>query len=273
MRRAECIFLSHGGGPMPLLEDASHEKMVSFFKKLSKGLGRPEAIVVISAHWEASVPTLIDSAHPGLLYDYFGFPKETYALSYPLKTALPLLERIKTLFLNQEVNFETSSDRGFDHGVFIPLMLMFQEGDIPVVQLSLLKSLNPTDHIELGKALEALMEEPILIIGSGFSFHNLRAFQMNEVATPDHMNDAFHDKLIQIMCSDIPESVRTEQLIHWDKMPHARYCHPREEHLLPLHVVYGILGEKAEVIFDDYIAGKRSVMFYWGCGNLSSNLY
>jgi aromatic ring-opening dioxygenase catalytic subunit (LigB family) len=154
-------------------------------------------------------------------------------------------------------------ERGFDHGLFIPLKLMYPEADIPSLQLSLLRGLNPAAHIALGKALSELMNENILVIGSGFSFHNLGAFMWEGTFHPDPANDAFQNWLIETCTGPLAQSDREQRLIEWQKAPSARYCHPREEHLLPVHVCTGMANKPASLIFDDLILGKRSVAFLW----------
>jgi aromatic ring-opening dioxygenase catalytic subunit (LigB family) len=132
------------------------------------------------------------------------------------------------------------------------------------LQLSLLRGLDPAAHIALGKALQPLMAENILVIGSGFSFHNMGAFSWQGENVPDPANDAFQDWLIEVVCTGSLSQVEREQrLIEWQKAPSARYCHPREEHLLPLHVCQGMADKPGLVIFNDYILGKRGVAFRW----------
>jgi aromatic ring-opening dioxygenase catalytic subunit (LigB family) len=125
------------------------------------------------------------------------------------------------------------------------------------------RGLDPTAHIALGKALHELMLENILVIGSGFSFHNMRAFSWQGIDRPDPANDLFQDWLIEVCTSPVSQSERERRLVEWEKAPSARYCHPREEHLLPLHVCLGLAGKPAQVIFDDPILGKRAVAFLW----------
>jgi aromatic ring-opening dioxygenase catalytic subunit (LigB family) len=158
---------------------------------------------------------------------------------------------------------QIDSRRGFDHGLFIPLKLMYPRADIPCLQLSLLRGLNPGAHIALGKALRALKNENILVIGSGFSFHNMQAFSWEGVGASDPANDAFQEWLIEVCTGAMPQAEREGRLVEWEQAPSARYCHPREEHLLPLHVCLGIADKQAKLIFDDQILGKRSVAFLW----------
>jgi aromatic ring-opening dioxygenase catalytic subunit (LigB family) len=153
--------------------------------------------------------------------------------------------------------------RGFDHGLFIPLKLMYPEANIPALQLSLVQGLNPAAHIAIGKALRELMNENILVIGSGFSFHNTTGFFGQRMGAPDPANDAFQDWLIETCTATMAQTEREQRLIEWEKAPAARYCHPREEHLMPLHVCLGVADKPARVVFDDQILGKRGVAFVW----------
>ncbi len=141
--------------------------------------------------------------------------------------------------------------------------MMYPAADVPAIQLSLVQGLDPDMHIRLGKALQPLLEENILIIGSGFSFHNLRAFSWDGSQEADERNDTFQEWLIEICTSASDEEVRTRNLCEWEAAPHARYCHPREEHLLPLHVCCGLTQSQGKLIFDDMIMGKRAVAFLW----------
>jgi 4,5-DOPA dioxygenase extradiol len=141
---------------------------------------------------------------------------------------------------------------------------MYPRADIPSIQLSLLRGLDPAAHIALGRALRVLLGENLLVIGSGFSFHNLNAFFSQTQGAPDAANDAFQDWLIETCTGTLSQTERERRLIEWEQAPSARYCHPREEHLLPLHVCLGMMGRTATVAFDDRILGKRAVAFLWG---------
>lgn len=261
--RAKIVYFSHGGGPLPILGDTSHEAMVDFMRQLPSQLETPDAIIVISAHWEESEATLLGASAPSMLYDYFGFPEEAYKLTYSAPGNPDLANRIAGLLKNNEIPAHIDAQRGFDHGLFIPLKLMYPEADIPSIQLSLLRGLAPAAHIALGKALRELLKENILVIGSGFSFHNMGAFSWQGKNEPDPANDAFQDWLIEVITGPIPQSEREQRLIDWETAPSARYCHPREEHLLPLHVCLGMADKPAKVVFDDHILGKRAVAFLW----------
>ncbi len=260
---AKILYFSHGGGPLPILGDPGHASMVAFMRALPSTLARPEAIIVVSAHWESREATLTGGATPPLLYDYYGFPEEAYQLQYPAPGAPKLAEEIAEMLHGAGIGARVDPHRGFDHGMFIPLKLMYPEADIPTLQLSILHSLDPAAHLKLGAALRPLLERNALVIGSGFSFHNLRAFEWDGVPRPDARNDAFQDWLIATCAREMPQEVREAALTRWEEAPGARYCHPREDHLLPLHVCVGLAGTKAHVIFDDAILGKRALAFMW----------
>jgi aromatic ring-opening dioxygenase catalytic subunit (LigB family) len=174
-----------------------------------------------------------------------------------------LADRIANLLSVNHIPSRIDPVRGFDHGAFIPLKLMYPQADIPTLQLSLLRGLDPARHIALGKSLRSLLNENILVIGSGFSFHNQNAFFSQRVGALDPANDDFQNWLIETCTGELNQSNREQRLIDWEKAPSARYCHPREEHLLPLHVCLGMAGGAAELVFDDLILGKRSVGFLW----------
>ena len=261
--QAQIVYFSHGGGPLPILGDASHKSMVNFMRQLPSRLRKPDAILVISAHWEESAATLLDAPTPAMFYDYYGFPDEAYEITYPAPGSPELANRIAGLLLKNNISARLDPRRGFDHGLFIPLKLMYPQADIPSLQLSLLRGLDPTAHIALGKALRELMVENILVIGSGFSFHNMSSFSWQGINAPDPANDAFQNWLIEVCTGPISQSEREQLLIEWQKAPSARYCHPREEHLLPLHVCLGMADKPALTIFDDYILGKRGIAFLW----------
>jgi 4,5-DOPA dioxygenase extradiol len=262
-RGAQTLFFSHGGGPLPLLGDPGHQAMVGFMTRLPAQLTRPAVIIVVSAHWEERTATLLGAPSPPMFYDYYGFPKEAYDVTYPAPGHPALADRIASLLVKNKIPAQIDTGRGFDHGLFIPLKLMYPRADIPAIQLSLLRGLDPAAHIALGRALSELLSENILIIGSGFSFHNLNAFGVQTAGASDPANEAFQDWLIETCTGPLSQSQREQRLIEWERAPSARYCHPREEHLLPLHVCLGMAGKPAAVIFDDQIMGKRGVAFLW----------
>ncbi len=263
-RLAPVLYIPHGGGPLPLFAHAGHEALVRFLRAIPAELGTPEAILLISAHWEAAVPMVTGGAQPSLLVDYYNFPTEAYQIEYPAPGHPQLAGKIQQLLADSGIMAKTDTRRGFDHGLFVPLKLMYPEAAIPCVQLSLVQGLDPEEHIRIGKALAGLRAENILTIGSGFSFHNMQAFSFGDSTAPDGKNDSF-DMWLRNTCTDpnLTPAERTRRLTDWEQAPHARYCHPREEHLLPLHVCYGMAETAAQVVFNDFILGKRAAALLW----------
>lgn len=259
----QVVYFSHGGGPMPLLNDPGHAAMIRFMKDLPHRLKNPDAVIVLSAHWEERVPTVLGAPYPPMFYDYYGFPPQTYEVKYPAPGSPELADKIVSMLEGKGLHAAKDSARGFDHGHFIPMMLMYPAANIPTLQLSLVRGLDAETHLELGKALRTLRAENILFIGSGFSFHNMNGFDWHDINRADPKNEAFQDWLIERV-ADKPDVEKTwDSLLHWEEAPNARYCHPREEHLLPLHVCMALGNIPAQVIFDDKILGKRCLGFLW----------
>lgn len=260
------LYIPHGGGPLPILGDKGHEKMVSFLNEIANELGEPSAILVISAHWEEEQATITSNSHPKIIYDYYGFSPEAYKIQYAATGNPKLANEIHAQLKENGILARPDEQRGFDHGLFVPLKLMYPKAQIPCVQLSLLKSLDPKEHINLGKAIASLREKNILIIGSGMSFHNLKTFFSNNIDSSKE-NEEFDHWLIKTCINpEILSEEREQRLIEWEKAPFARFCHPREEHLLPLHVCYGIacIGTPlAKVVFNDMVMGKKVTSFLW----------
>ncbi len=263
--RQPALFISHGGGPCfwmtfppPFGADA-FEPLRAYFTGLIASLpARPKAILVITAHWEAAKFTLSSNPSPGMLYDYYGFPEHTYHLRYPAPGAADVAARAGELLSAAGIAHQFDPSRGYDHGVFVPMLIIDAEAKIPVLQVSLNASLDAAAHIAFGAALAPLRDEGVLILGSGNSYHNLRDFfRGGENAA----SKAFDDWLNTAMTRDA--DARTRALIDWQSAPFARACHPREEHLLPLMVVAGAAGkdparlDHADCFAGLYISGFR----------------
>jgi len=259
----QIIYFSHGGGPLPILNDPTHLKMIQFMQGLPAIIQKPDLIVVLSAHWEENTITIQSSSQPAMVYDYYGFPEAAYTIEYPCMGSKDLALIIAALLRIAGIDYRMDDQRPYDHGTYIPLKMMYPQADIPVIQISLHHNLDPRTHLNLGQALRPLLEDNVLIIGSGFSFHNMQAFDFFGRNEEDSRNYAFQDSLIRICCQEDDASKRMQQLTEWENLPYARYCHPREEHFLPLHVCVGASSAKAQLVFDDYILGKRSVAFLW----------
>lgn len=245
--------------------EPSHDAMVDYLRSVEADIGTPKAIVVVSAHWECPEPAITAAPSPGLYFDYYGFPPETYELEYAAPGSPELANTLADLLRAEGFAPTLDTERDFDHGMFIPLMLMYPNAGIPVVQLSLLDSLDPGRHIDMGAAIASIVDDDVLILGSGLSFHNMNAFGPGVVTTDsDPDNEAFDAWLAQA-CTDqsIDEAARRQRLVGWDQAPAARYNHPREEHLLPLHVCYGAGGGAATRTFDDKALDKHVGAYLW----------
>ncbi|MGE0797359.1 MAG: class III extradiol ring-cleavage dioxygenase [Lautropia sp.] len=252
--RQPAIFLPHGGGPCFFMDwppgRNPWERMGTFLRGLMATLpARPRAILVVSAHWEAAAFTVNSGAAPGLLYDYYGFPEHTYRLSYPAPGAPELAAKVAAMLAAAGLPAAQDADRGYDHGVFVPFLLIDPEATIPVLQLSLQRGLDPARHLAVGRALAPLRDDGVLIVGSGMSYHNLRGFGPAFAAA----SQAFDRWLSDAVCAP-GAAERDAALAAWGSAPQAHVCHPREEHLLPLMVTAGAAGaDRGRKIFEDRI--------------------
>jgi 4,5-DOPA dioxygenase extradiol len=258
------LYFPHGGGPLPLLGDIGHKNMVDFLKAITQTFIEPSAILVISAHWEEKKATITSGQTPSLIYDYYGFPEESYHIKYPAPGDPALARNVFRLLQEAEIEAHLDDHRGFDHGLFVPLKIMYPAAQIPCIQLSLISGLDPGAHIRLGRALSELRKQNLLIIGSGFSFHNMQAFFSSSRDMPDSKNGTFQQWLLDT-CTEknLSREERENRLIEWESAPFARYCHPREEHLMPLHVCCGLTGSSAKLVFDGEVLGKRAIALLW----------
>lgn len=234
--RMPAMYLPHGGGPSFFMTGERkrlYQPTEDFLRSIRTMLrATPTAILIATAHWETAVPSFTGGRQPDLIYDYYGFPPETYDLQYRAPGDPELAERAAALIRKAGHPAAVDPHYGWDHGVFIPLKVMFPDADIPVVAMSLHASLDPALHCELGAALRSLRDEGVLIVGAGMSYHNLRDFA---AAAP--ASYAFHDWLDGALSGDWAE--RTQRLAQWSSAPGGRASHPREEHLLPLMVASG----------------------------------
>jgi aromatic ring-opening dioxygenase catalytic subunit (LigB family) len=214
---------------------------------MPRQIGRtPKAVLIITAHWEERAFTLGSSPAPGMVYDYGGFPAHTYSVVYPAPGAPELATRVQGLLQEAGLPVALDSERGYDHGTFVPLAVMYPDAQVPVLQMSLRAGLDPAEHIALGRALAPLRDEDVLIVGSGLSYHNLRNFGAGGRAP----SKAFDVWLQDVMAA--APAVRAEALVNWESAPAARICHPREEHLLPLMVAVGAAyDDAAECVYHD----------------------
>lgn len=262
--RFPTMFVTHGGGPCFFMEwepadawDGLRAALESVPMLLP---GTPKAIVVITAHWEDRPVAVEAGERPELIYDYHGFPPHTYELTYPAPGDPELGARVRDLLTGSGIAAQLT-ERGWDHGVFVPLKVAFPGADVPVVAISLQAGLDPDTHLRMGAALAPLRDEGVLILGSGSSFHNLRAVGSRGVAASIEFQDWLHHALTP------SGEHRAEALRQWAYAPSGRMAHPREEHLLPVHVVVGAAAhERGREFFDAPVLGNATSCWIFGGG-------
>ena len=247
--RLPAIYVNHGGGPMPLI--GQQPSVARFLSSYAATLpSTPAAVLVATAHWEEAVTTVSGAASHRLLFDYGGFPPETYAYTYPAPGSPAIAKRVCQLLSAARLPNAIDERRGWDHGVFVPMMLMFPSGSVPIVQLSLTSSQDAATHLAVGAALRPLRDEGVLIVGSGVSFHNFSHFFASDRAKRDAgvaHSRAFDAWLTATMTDPaLSHADRIARLAQWDHLaPSAREAHPpgAAEHLLPALVVAGAAGD------------------------------
>lgn len=263
--RLPTLFIPHGGGPCfsmdpPPQHPHMWDGLAAFLRGIDAALAvRPKAVLVVSGHWEAPVPTLNTAERPALLFDYYGFPEHTYRLKYPVAGAPHVAPRVRELL--SDAGFQSAEDakRGLDHGVFVPFMLIYPRADVPILQLSLLNSLDPEVHLRMGQGLAPLREQGVLIVGSGMSYHNLAAMFSGGGAEASVAFDTWLNDAIKY------PATRSEKLTVWRNAPGGRESHPREEHLIPLMVAAGAAdGDTGVRTFSESLAGKAVSGFQFG---------
>jgi aromatic ring-opening dioxygenase catalytic subunit (LigB family) len=254
--RMPVLYLPHGGGPWPFADlgfssPSETEALTAYLQSVAT-LAKPRGLLVISAHWEAPTPTVMTGERPPLFFDYYGFPPETYRLTWPAPGDPRLAARTRELLGKGGCSSADDAERGFDHGTFVPLKVAYPAADIPTVQLSLKSGLDPAEHLAIGRALAPLRDEGVLIVGSGMSYHNMRGFGGGGLAA----SQAFDAWLRETTVLD-PE-MRDRRLASWAEAPSARQAHPREEHLMPLMVVAGAAkADRGRIAFEGSFAGVR----------------
>jgi len=251
--RQPTLFIPHGGGPCFFMDDPQGlwTELEGFLQLLPNSMPEPpKEILLVSGHWETDGFAFTASAQPPLIYDYNGFPPHTYALRYDAPGAPALAARASALLKEAGLKATLDPARGLDHGVFIPLKVAWPDADVPVVEMSVDQSLNPALHLAAGRALMPLRDEGVLIIGSGMSFHNMRAYRDPAAMGPSAQFDDWLDEVVTA-----PPPARDSALAEWDSAPMARFSHPREEHLIPLMVAAGASEEPGDRIFNGGVLG------------------
>ena len=235
-----ALFVSHGA-PTLAVDDGPDAR---FLRALGKALGKPAAVVVISAHWEEDRPTVGAAPWPETMYDFTGFDRRLYDLWYPAAGAAPLAQEIENLLTEAGEVCGVDGRRGLDHGAWVPLSLMFPNANVPVAQLSLVDDLSPARHYRIGAALRPLRERGVLILGSGGAAHNL-AEASPEGGEPPEWAQEFTGWLAHMADKrDVATLLRYRELA-----PYARLAHPRDEHLMPLFVALGAGAQGAQKVW------------------------
>jgi aromatic ring-opening dioxygenase catalytic subunit (LigB family) len=218
---------------------AQMAQTVRVFGQLPQSLpATPKAVLVVTAHWESGEFSVSSAEQPPMLYDYSGFPAHTYQIKYPAAGSPALAARVRELLTQAGIQSSADAQRGFDHGTFIPMGLIYPDAQIPVVMLSIKAGYDPLAHIRAGQALQALRDEGVLIIGSGLSYHNMRGFGRSESRAVSEVFEGYLNDAV----SDPDAQRRIDKLLHWESAPGARAAHPHEDHLIPLMVVAGAAG-------------------------------
>ena len=227
------VFVSHGA-PDALLKAP---ESVACWRGIGQSMPRPKAILVVSAHWETSLPRVSLAAWPETIYDFSGFARSLYSLNYPAPGAPVLAGRVAELFLQAGLRLETQASRGLDHGAWVPLLAMFSEADIPVTQLSVQAAGDAASHLLMGSALRSLQEEGVLILASGAITHNFSWLNWNAApgTPPLAKAKSFSDWIgAQIEKNDL------SALQNFRQAPYGDEANPSDEHISPLFVALGV---------------------------------
>lgn len=270
MNRMPSIFIPHGGGPCFFMDwdpPQTWEKQRQFLENISSSLPEhPKSLLVISGHWEEDQFTVQRNSAPDLLFDYGGFPPHTYELTWPAPGNPALSKRVHDLLVDAGFPTDYDDTRGYDHGVFIPLKIAFPDADIPCVQLSLRSDLDPDAHLAVGRALAPLRDEGVLIIGSGNTYHNMQVMMraMRGGDTGKLQGLEFDRWLTGAVTQNDPVE-RDQMLANWSEAPKARDANPREEHLIPLHVIAGAANSDLGIkTLEDHVMGVVESAFTFG---------
>jgi 4,5-DOPA dioxygenase extradiol len=259
--RQPAIFVTHGS-PTLLLDDCPAR---DFLSGLGGTLGRPQAIVCVSAHWETDAPRVLAADRPETIHDFRGFPQELYEMTYPAPGDPGLAERTAALISEAGMPARTDTGWGFDHGCWMPLRLMYPDADLPVIQVSIQPDAGPAHHFRIGEALAPLREEGILVMGSGSATHNLAGFFGRERpaldAAPETYAQVFDDWLHETV-----EDGAIDQLLNYRALaPEAFRNHPTEDHFLPIFAAAGAgHGRAGRTLHRSFTFGMLSMAaFAW----------
>ncbi|MGZ7118780.1 MAG: DODA-type extradiol aromatic ring-opening family dioxygenase [Methanobacterium sp.] len=250
------LFISHGAPTLPL-EDIPAR---NFLKELGSQFNKVKAVLCISAHWATSAPTVNAVQRPNTIHDFYGFPEELYQIEYPASGNLQLAEKVANLIKSKDIPCNIDDQRGLDHGAWVPLMLMYPDADIPVVQLSIQTHLDPSPHLKVGRALNNLRNENILILGSGGAVHPLGYVGFRFRGATDNWAIEFDNWL-----TDAVKNGNEHLLTNYRQLaPYPERAHPYPDHYMPLVAAFGAAGEgaKGEVIHHSWYMGDLGLAAY-----------
>ncbi|KAK9768250.1 hypothetical protein K7432_001272 [Basidiobolus ranarum] len=240
-KRLPVVYISHGG-PNLVFEDTKPSRdLEKLGTKLSKL--QPKAVVIFSAHWETyNHISVQNSPINSLVYDFYGFPKHYYQVTYDSKGDSKISQRVEELLKKGGIEVTEEKKRGLDHGVWVPFTKMFPNPTFPIIQVSLKAKGSMEEHVKVGQALASLRDEGVLLIGSGSAVHNLRDLGRYIGSNSPHFVVQF-DKDLEDMCCNLQGAKREKALCSLNIHPILRDAHPSIEHLIPIHVVAGAAGE------------------------------
>jgi 4,5-DOPA dioxygenase extradiol len=250
------LFVSHGAPTLALERNETTE----FLRRLGAELGRPRAVLCVSAHWTTPVPMVSAAKQPETIHDFGGFPEALYQMRYKAPGAPELASRVAVLLKDAGIECQVSQNRGLDHGAWIPLMLMYPDADIPVTQLSVQPQGSPSAHFRMGQALAPLRREGVLILATGGAVHNLSGLSQHE--QPPDWAAQFDDWIDE----RINNGLYTEMMNYRRLAPQNHLAHPTEEHLLPLFVAMGASASVEN-------SRGRTLHRGWSHGSLSMAAY
>lgn len=272
--RLPTYFLSHGGGPWPWLKDwrpGVYDSLERSLQDVRKELGElPRAVLMVSGHWEADRFLLSSAARPPMYYDYSGFPEHTYRIRYDAPGDPELAETVRTMLEQGGVPTGLDPQRGYDHGTFSLMHVLYPQAELPLVQLAMKADFDPAEHIRVGELIAPLRDQGVLIVGSGFSFHDTRSIINGAGKAASATFDAWLDETLV----DATPDDRVRRLVNWSTAPSARAAHPREDHLIPLMVAAGAAGDDVatRVYHESAFMGAITASSYrFGAPVISSN--
>lgn len=240
--RMPTYFISHGGGPwpwVPRMRETFANLETSLTRMVADLPARPSAVLMVSGHWETPGFAVMGAARPPMVYDYYNFPEHTYRVTYPAPGAPDLARRTVALLSGAGLPAALDETRGYDHGVFVPMAVMWPDADMPLYQVSLQSGYDPAAHVALGRALAPLRDEGVMIVGSGLSYHNLALFGPG-AKEPSEGFDAWLTEVLAL-----PPEARMAKVLAWEKAPYARVAHKEEDHLVPLFAALGAAEDAA----------------------------